>query len=222
MHSIYLESEFQGRLKNSVTTNIENASSLASKPIKKTAAKVIFDDDESLSDSDRRLNNTADKTCGQGTQKHLKGSGFNDRSSVVEELDDAHTVARAELLSFLTRKGIDTKLADSYTVHVKKTRNHGSSKSNQVSQGSGSRELQGVSITYSSPDGGFLASKNDVLNDIKNERRRFSDVSMISHANNPIRVEAHSKARVDVLETTLPVTVFRTIHCPATSIADIA
>lgn len=179
-----------------------------------SAAKVIFDDDdddESQSNEDRRLNSSADKANahGPGIQKQLKVSGLNDRSSAqgAEEIDDAHVAAREELLSFLVRKGVDAKLADGYKVHAKKTKNHSASQSRN-SQGNSSRELQGMSITYSGPDGGFLASKNDVLNDIKNERRRVSDVSANNNANNPIRTDAHSKARAEVAETTLPITVF--------------
>ena len=224
------ESDSQEISNISATANIEHkTSSIISKPIKMSAAKVIFDDDDddSQSNDDRRLNSSVEKASlhGQGIQKQSKVSGLNDRSSAqgAEETDDAHVAAREELLSFLVRKGIDAKLADGYKVHVKKTKNHGASqsKSNQQSQGS-SRELQGMSITYSGPDGGFLASKNDVLNDIKNERKRAVDVSTKSHPNNPIRTDAHSKARAEVAETTLPVTVCHVLYITATSIADIA
>ena len=228
--------------KIAVGANNDHIASIGSKPIKMSAPKVIFDDDDDDGSNDDRGGQKSHSTDRPGSGSHrqdnrkpLKHNSQSDHNSSSSgahrslDTDALHIEAREDLLSFLSSKGIDPKLAEGYKVHVGKIKSSDSRSRKSGQQphsnggGSGVRgELQRCTLTYSGPDGSMLTSKMDVLNDIKNERKRHHDVTSSSHSNSLVRKEAYSKAKVEVAHLSLPCKVITTQNKIATLIAEIA
>lgn len=75
--------------------------------------------------------------------------------------------AKADLISFLTKKSLDSSWAEFYTINIRAGKQR---KDNGRKSGG-----PGYSVTYANPEGSFLASKSDVLSDIQERMIRKSN-----------------------------------------------
>lgn len=79
---------------------------------------------------------------------------------------DFEREARNDLISFLQKKSLDASWADYYSINVRPQKKR--KDPNRKSEG------LGYSVTYTNPEGTFLASKGDVLSDIQDRMKKSS------------------------------------------------
>jgi hypothetical protein len=139
-------------------------------------------------------------------KKRVQGNQLfedNDPPNMIAEDSAAHELimfenrARADLVLFLSKKGIDAKASDHYKVHVKLNKKKASEVSSRA-------DSSGFSVTYSCPHGSILFTKTDVLNSILDNKKRSQHLHHKSPAHSTQKRQAYESAKENLSTLSLP------------------
>jgi hypothetical protein len=115
----------------------------------------------------------------------------------VKELEKE---ARSELISFLQKKSLDASWADYYTINIRPQKK----RKEMVRK----TDHPGYSVNYTNPEGGFLASKGDVLSDIQDRMRKSTRNSLGGGGSNNhssgLRTKFHDESKLKLKDIHLP------------------
>jgi hypothetical protein len=139
----------------------------------------------------REVNESEEFSNDIGEDRYVEDSADYSNFSSLKSIKEYEKEAKADLISFLQKKSLDASWAEFYSLNIRPSKQ----RKDVLRKSLG----PGYSVTYTNPEGGFLASKTDVLSDIQDRMIRKSQKSSVG-----LRAKAHEEGKQRMKELDLP------------------